>query len=103
MGGIYTVIRSKAGVSVEELGDQYCLLGPFKEMAARAEVEYMEFPKDSLFTQAVQKMRDWGCKVKYLHNNSRTGSFKIKVFSSKPKKSTNPFDKTTKINFTRYS
>ena len=30
VGGIYTVIRSKTGVSVNELGDQYVLLG--KEM-----------------------------------------------------------------------
>lgn len=27
VGGIYTVIRSKTGVSVNELGDQYVLLG----------------------------------------------------------------------------
>lgn len=27
VGGIYTVIRSKAFVSVEELGERYCLFG----------------------------------------------------------------------------
>lgn len=27
VGGIYTVIRSKAFVSAEELGEHYCLLG----------------------------------------------------------------------------
>lgn len=27
VGGIYTVIRSKAFVSTEELGEQYCLFG----------------------------------------------------------------------------
>ena len=38
VGGIYTVIRSKTGVSVNELGDQYILLGPYKEFHARQEV-----------------------------------------------------------------
>lgn len=38
VGGIYTVIRSKAPISVEELGDQYCLLGPQREERWRLEV-----------------------------------------------------------------
>ena len=29
VGGIYTVIRTKAGVTVEELGDDYILIGPY--------------------------------------------------------------------------
>ena len=32
------MIRSKTGVSVNELGDQYVLLGPYKEFHARQEV-----------------------------------------------------------------
>ena len=32
------MIRSKTGVSVNELGDQYILLGPYKEFHARQEV-----------------------------------------------------------------
>ena len=43
VGGIYTVIRSKAFVSTEELGDQYCLMGPYKEESARQEVEEVFF------------------------------------------------------------
>lgn len=39
VGGIYTVIRSKSYVSTEEMGDQYCLIGPYKEFHARTEVE----------------------------------------------------------------
>ena len=37
------MIRSKTGVSVNELGDQYILLGPYKEFHARQEVitDYM--------------------------------------------------------------
>lgn len=33
------MIRSKAYVSTEELGDQYLLIGPYKENCARTEVE----------------------------------------------------------------
>lgn len=63
VGGIYTVIRSKAYVSVEENGDQYCLLGPYKEASAKQEVEETDFPADGPLHQAVQKMRDQGFKV----------------------------------------
>ncbi|KAH0560730.1 hypothetical protein KQX54_007705 [Cotesia glomerata] len=44
VGGIYTIIRSKAYVSTEELGDRYCMMGPYKEQSARTEVEQAEFP-----------------------------------------------------------
>ena len=36
--------RSKTGVSVNELGDQYILLGPYVEQKARQEVEEEDFP-----------------------------------------------------------
>lgn len=62
MGGIYTVIRSKASVSTEEMGDQYCLIGPYKEACARTEVE--EGPLSSpLLEEAVNKVRNKGYKV----------------------------------------
>jgi hypothetical protein len=37
-------IRSKTGVSVNELGDQYVLLGPYIEQKAKQEVEEEDFP-----------------------------------------------------------
>jgi glycogen(starch) synthase len=61
VGGIYTVIRSKAYVSTEEMGDQYCLLGPYKEQCARTEVEESDF-SGPLHT-AVSKMREQGFKI----------------------------------------
>jgi hypothetical protein len=61
VGGIYTVIRSKAYVSTEEMGDQYCLLGPYKEHSARTEVEESDFT-GPLHT-AVSKMREQGFKA----------------------------------------
>ncbi|CAO1399522.1 unnamed protein product [Diamesa hyperborea] len=63
VGGIYTVIRSKAFVSTEELGDQYCLMGPYKEECARTEVEEFEFPNNSPFAAAVNALRSFGYKV----------------------------------------
>lgn len=63
VGGIYTVIRSKAFVSTEELGDQYCLLGPYKEECARQEVEEVEFPNNSPFQWAINALRSFGYKV----------------------------------------
>ena len=55
VGGIYTVIRSKTGVSVSELGDQYVLLGPYFEMKARTEVEEEDFPFHHPLGQAVDR------------------------------------------------
>ena len=63
VGGIYTVIRSKASASVEELGDHYILLGPYKEHCAKQEVETFELPPGTPLAIAVQKLRDRGFKV----------------------------------------
>lgn len=68
VGGIYTVIRSKAYVSTEELGDQYCMIGPYKKQSARTEVEEAEFPSHSPLKKAVQVLRDQGFKVYFFYN-----------------------------------
>lgn len=65
VGGIYQVIRSKCSASVEELGDQYILLGPYKETSVRTEVELGEFPADSPLTVAVNNVRAQGWRVSY--------------------------------------
>lgn len=65
VGGIYTVIRSKAYVSTEEMGDQFCLIGPYKEQSARTEVEEADFPPHNPLHQAVQVLRDQGYKVSF--------------------------------------
>nr|WIM01506.1 glycogen synthase [Limnephilus lunatus] len=63
VGGIYTVIRSKAYISTEEMGEQYCLLGPYKEFTARTEVEEAEFPENNPLSVAVNAMRSQGYKL----------------------------------------
>ncbi|XP_033751719.1 glycogen [starch] synthase-like [Pecten maximus] len=62
VGGIYTVIKSKAPVTVEELGEQYCLLGPYNESCVRTEVELLE-PQTHVFRETLQTLRDAGIKV----------------------------------------
>lgn len=59
------MLRSKALVSAEELGNQYVLLGPYKEHCARTEVEDLEFPVDSPLHKAVTVMRNKGNKVRF--------------------------------------
>lgn len=78
VGGIYTVIRSKAFVSTEEMGDQYCLIGPYKEASARTEVEEADFPHNSPLNLAVQVLRDQGFKVS-LNNNFPATYFKYLI------------------------
>lgn len=57
------MIRSKAFVSTEEMGEQYVLLGPYKERSARTEVEEIEFPNGNPLLEAVNRMRDRGYKI----------------------------------------
>ncbi len=47
VGGIYTVLRSKAPTMVERWGDRYCLIGPYHEQSAALEFEPLE-PGDIL-------------------------------------------------------
>ncbi len=56
------MIKTKAGVTVEELGEQYCLLGPYNEACVRTEVEVME-PYNEAMRDALAQMRDHGIKV----------------------------------------
>jgi len=65
VGGIYTVIRTKAAVTVEELGEQYCLVGPLNESCVRTEVEILE-PTNYALVGTIQHMREFGIKVRRL-------------------------------------
>eukprot|EP00128_Syssomonas_multiformis_P011509 Colp12_sorted_trinity150504_noHs@11099 len=63
VGGIYTVIRSKAGVSVKEMGNKYCLIGPYNEATARAEVELQE--PDGIMADTINCMKAQGVDVRF--------------------------------------
>ena len=56
------MIRSKAGVTTAELGDQYCLIGPYNESCVRLEVEVME-PEHPVMKETVELLRKEGVKV----------------------------------------
>lgn len=65
VGGIYTVIRTKAAVTVEELGDQYCLIGPYNESCVQTEMELMEPTHNEAMMKTIQQMKEHGIKVMY--------------------------------------
>lgn len=62
VGGIYTVIRSKAPAAVDVLGNKYCLIGIYNDLQCKTEVEMME-PEDPSMKGAVQALRDSGVEV----------------------------------------
>lgn len=56
VGGIYTVLRTKAGCTVDELGEDYCMVGIVNEKFVAMEVEKMEF-KEPALREAVNELR----------------------------------------------
>ncbi|XP_057289340.1 glycogen [starch] synthase, muscle-like [Hydractinia symbiolongicarpus] len=64
VGGIYTVIRTKAGVTVDELGDDYFLIGPYNHRQCQTEVEIIE-PEYEVIRNTITSMREDGIKVVY--------------------------------------
>lgn len=66
VGGIYTVIRTKAAVTAEELGDRYFLIGPYNESCVRTELDIMEPPNEAV-ARSFQQMREHGLKVCFEH------------------------------------
>jgi glycogen(starch) synthase len=62
VGGIYTVIRSKAPVTVDELKNQYCLIGPYKEHNVNMEVEVCE-PQNNAIKEAMAELQKDEIKV----------------------------------------
>lgn len=62
VGGIYTVLRSKAGVTTAELGDSYCMLGKYNESTVKLEVEIVE-PEMSIMKETIEVLRNEGFNV----------------------------------------
>ncbi|HSW44357.1 MAG TPA: glycogen/starch synthase [Phycisphaerae bacterium] len=60
-GGIYTVLRSKSPAAVRRWGDQYWLIGPYRESAAAIEFELD--PPGDVVARAVESLRDRGIIV----------------------------------------
>ncbi|KZV65647.1 glycosyltransferase family 3 protein [Peniophora sp. CONT] len=64
VGGIYTVIKTKVPVTVQEFGDRYTLIGPLSYKTAPMEVEPEE-PADPHVVAALESMRNKGVKFLY--------------------------------------
>ena len=64
VGGIYTVLKSKAAVTVEEFGERYLLMGPLAPLTADAEVEELE-PESEQLCETINSMRDRGVHIVY--------------------------------------
>ena len=62
VGGIYTVIRSKAGVTSEELGENYFLIGVYNERQAETEIEELE-PEFKIVKDVLDDFKAEGVKV----------------------------------------
>ena len=62
VGGIYTVIRSKAATTVDAVGDFYCMMGIYNDKQCTMEVEMME-PESESMKGTLQAMRGKGVKV----------------------------------------
>ncbi|KAF4544114.1 Glycogen synthase [Lasiodiplodia theobromae] len=64
VGGIYSVLKSKAQVTTAEYGAAYTLLGPLNRASAAVEVEELE-PKDPALAQTIKNMNDRGVQTLY--------------------------------------
>lgn len=62
VGGIYTVIQTKARMTAEEWGENYFLVGPYVESNVRTQVELIE-PTNPVLKSTIDKMNSCGCKV----------------------------------------
>lgn len=63
VGGIYTVLRSKAPSMVARWGNRYCLIGPYEHKTAQ--VEFEPAPMVGAIGQVVKQMREMGFGAHY--------------------------------------
>lgn len=64
VGGIYSVLKSKAQVTTAEYGSKYTLLGPLNRASAAMEVEEIE-PKDPAIVATIKSMGERGIQTLY--------------------------------------
>lgn len=73
VGGIYTVIQTKARLTAEEWGENYFLVGPYVESNVRTQVELIE-PPTPVLRRTIDKMNSRGCKVHRTHRPPNSSS-----------------------------
>ncbi|EEP79116.1 glycogen synthase [Uncinocarpus reesii 1704] len=64
VGGIYSVLKSKAPVTTAEYGDRYTLIGPLNRASAVVEVEPLA-PTNPQLLGAIDAMKERGIEIEY--------------------------------------
>lgn len=64
VGGIYTVIQTKAKVTVDEWGENYFMMGPYYEHNFKTQVEECECPHPAI-RRAMDALINNGCQVHF--------------------------------------
>ncbi|XP_019327540.1 PREDICTED: glycogen [starch] synthase, liver isoform X2 [Aptenodytes forsteri] len=62
VGGIYTVIQTKAKITADEWGENYFLVGPYFEHNVKTQVEACEPPNPAV-KKAMDTMKSQGCQL----------------------------------------
>ncbi|XP_009075706.1 PREDICTED: glycogen [starch] synthase, liver isoform X2 [Acanthisitta chloris] len=62
VGGIYTVIQTKAKTTADEWGENYFLIGPYFEQNVKTQVEVCEPPNPAV-KKAMDTMKSQGCQL----------------------------------------
>jgi glycogen(starch) synthase len=63
LGGIYTVLKSKASCMLERWDNRYCLIGPYNPHTAA--VEFEEMPTEGLIRETLDRLRAQGTPCHY--------------------------------------
>src|SRR5580658_10724718 len=63
LGGIYTVLRSKAPAMLQRWGERYCLIGPYNPQTAALEFE--EQPTEGVIRKTLDHLRAMGIGCHY--------------------------------------
>uniref|UniRef100_A0A8C2Y4D5 Glycogen [starch] synthase n=1 Tax=Capra hircus TaxID=9925 RepID=A0A8C2Y4D5_CAPHI len=85
VGGIYTVIQTKAKTTADEWGDNYFLIGPYFEHNMKTQVEQCE-PVNDAVRRAMDAMNKHGCQVR---DTVKDTEMWLGGFSTKRKDKTN--------------
>nr|XP_009939291.1 PREDICTED: glycogen [starch] synthase, liver isoform X2 [Opisthocomus hoazin] len=68
VGGIYTVIQTKAKITADEWGENYFLVGPYFEHNVKTQVEACEPPNPAV-KKAMDTMKSQGCQLSCQFDN----------------------------------
>lgn len=64
VGGIYSVLKSKAPVTTAEYGERYTLIGPLNRASAAVEVEELS-PANPALRETIKSMKERGIDILY--------------------------------------